>query len=332
MPEPFVSVVTPVYNDDPYIEQCIKSVLSQAHQEFEYIVCDNHSTDRSGEIARDLAATDRRIRVVSPPAFLPQATNFNFALQQISVYSKYCKMVSSDDWLFPECLTRMTALADDNPGVGLVSSYRLVEASPDCFGVPVERSVFPGREALRWQLLGTAFPFGTPSTVMYRADVVRSALPRFYPEDRFYFDLDVAFRILTNRDFGFVHQILSFTRYQPGAIMDEASHLNTWWLMHFVTSEQYGRELLSSEEFKRHSAKVSADFYRSLGEAWLKDCVRRQKRQPFWEFQRKHLGSIGANIRPGLLAKGAISAGLGILGCPKELVGHLRRGLKRVQA
>ena len=54
MTEPFVSVVTPVYNDEPYLEECIRSVLSQSHQDFEYIICNNHSTDRSGEIASGL--------------------------------------------------------------------------------------------------------------------------------------------------------------------------------------------------------------------------------------------------------------------------------------
>ena len=56
MSEPFVSVVTPVYNDEPYLEECIKSVLAQSHQDFEYIICNNHSKDRSGEIAGDYAA------------------------------------------------------------------------------------------------------------------------------------------------------------------------------------------------------------------------------------------------------------------------------------
>jgi glycosyltransferase involved in cell wall biosynthesis len=145
---PFVSVITPVYNDDPYLEQCVRSVLTQTHQDFEYIICDNHSTDRSGEIARDLA-TDPRIRVVSPPEFLPQSPNFNFAVRQASGRGQYYKMLSSDDWIFSECLDRMMGLAEPNPSVGLVSSYRPVEAAPDCFGVPVKRSVFPGREALR---------------------------------------------------------------------------------------------------------------------------------------------------------------------------------------
>ena len=327
MTEPFVSVVTPVYNDDPYLEQCIKSVLSQTHQDFEYLICDNHSTDRSGEIAHDLAATDARVRVVNPPEFCPQQQNFNFALGQISARARYCKMLCSDDWLFSECLARMIALAEANPTVGLVSAYRLIEANPDCFGVPIERSVFPGREAVRWQLLGTAFPFGTPSTVLYRADLVRSALPHFYPENRFYFDVDAAIYMVTGHDFGFVHQVLSFSRYQPGAVMDIASHLHTWPLMHFILADQYGRDFLSAEEFARHYQKVRDELYRNLGAAWMKDLITRRKKQDLWEFQRKQLRSIGDDVRPALLARGALSAALGYLGSPGSLASAARRAL-----
>jgi glycosyltransferase involved in cell wall biosynthesis len=325
MARAFVSVITPVYNDDPYLEECVRSVLAQTHQDFEYIICDNHSTDRSGEIARDLAATDSRIRVVSPPEFLPQSPNFNFAVRQASGRGQYYKMLSSDDWMFPECLERMAGLAEANPSVGLVSSYRLVEAAPDCFGVPVERSVFPGREAARWQILGTAFPFGTVSTVLYRGDCVREALPTFFPEGRFYFDLDVAFRILGKFDFGFVHQVLTFSRYQPGAIMDEANQLHTWPLMHYVTAEEHGRQFLDPDEFAQHQASVSAELYRTLGEVWLKDRVRRQKRQDIWDFQRKNLAAIGREIRRGDLVKGAVRAGIRFLGCPRDLMASLRR-------
>ena len=159
MSEPFVSVVTPVYNDEPYLEECIRSVLAQSHQNFEYIICNNHSTDRSGEIAADYAAKDSRIRVVSPPEFLPQAKNFNFALSQIDGRAKYCKMLHSDDWMYPQCLQQMIEVADSNPRIVLVSAYRLIGDKPDCFGVPVERSTFSGKEACRWQLLGTALSF-----------------------------------------------------------------------------------------------------------------------------------------------------------------------------
>jgi glycosyltransferase involved in cell wall biosynthesis len=331
MTPPLVSVITPVYNDEPYLEEAVRSVLAQTHEDFEYVICNNHSTDRSGEIARDYAAKDPRIRVVSPPALLPQAKNFNFALQQIADRAQYVKMLFADDWLFPDCLRQMLALAGQDPRIALVSSYRLVETTPDCFGLPVGRSVFPGREVLRAQLLGTAYPFGTNSTEMWRADVVRKRAPRFFPEDRQYFDIDVIFRTIADECFGFVHQVLSFTRYQEGAVSDEISNYNWWFLFQLMMMEQYGRDLLTPEEFQARYEAVSTDFYRGLGEVWIKDRLRRHKQQKFWDFQNKHLSSMGAQIDRKRLARGVLDAALYWAGHLEGTFGKVRARARRLR-
>jgi len=329
MTEPFVSVVTPVYNDEPYLEECIRSVLAQSHQEFEYIICNNHSTDRSGEIAADYASSESRIRIVSPPDFSPQARNFNFALREISDRSTYCKMLLSDDWMYPECLRKMIDVAETSPRIALVSAYRLLGDQPNCFGVPVERSSFSGSEPCRWQLLGTAFPFGSESTVMYRAQVVRQRAPSFFPEDRSFMDVDVAFRILKDADFGFVHQVLTFSRYQPETEMDTASHFNWWPLMQYLMMEQYGRDFLTSQEFEARYDEVVKDMYSGLGEQWIKDRYRFKEKKGFWEFQRKQLADIGVELQPNLLARGVVAAGLSLLGSPSTLMKKLRNEMSK---
>ena len=181
MTDSFVSVVTPVYNDEPYLEECIRSVLAQSHQDFEYIICNNHSKDRSGEIAADYASKDSRIRVVRPPEFVPQAKNFNFALGEISGRAKYCKMLLSDDWMYPQCLQQMIEVAESNPRIALASAYRLIGDRPDCFGVPVERSSFAGKEACRWQRSAPRIPW-SQSTVMFRSRGRSHRAPSFFRE------------------------------------------------------------------------------------------------------------------------------------------------------
>ena len=142
-----------------------------------------------------------------------------------------------------------------------------------------------------------------------------------------YFDVDAAFRILSKSDFGFVHQILSFSRYQPGAIMDTASHLHTWEVMHFVLVHDYGRDYLSHQEFTSRHTKVQNELYLKLGEAWLKDRVRQTKVE-LWEFQRKQLRSVGEDVRPDLLAKGALNAAVTFLSNPGFLLGDIWRALR----
>lgn len=310
MDTPFVSVVTPAYNGAPYIEEAIQSVLAQTHNNFEYIICDNHSKDETGEIARSYAAKDARIKVVSPPTFLPQAKNFNYALSHMSASSRYLKILHADDWLFPDCVRQMMNLAQQDPRIALVSSYRLIETTPDCFGLPHWTGIFPARDVLRLELLGKVFPFGTSSTVMWRADVVRRRAPSFFPEDRLYFDIDAIYRNIADEHFGFVHQVLTFTRYQAGALQDKTAGYNTWFMFIQQLIEAYGKEFLTPEEFAARYEEVSSTFYRGMGEVWIKDRVRKHKRHDFWAFQQKHLAAVGKQIDKRRLAMGVVDAGL----------------------
>ncbi|HID65334.1 MAG TPA: glycosyltransferase family 2 protein, partial [Anaerolineae bacterium] len=110
--QPLVSVVTPVYNAEPYLAECIESVLAQTYENWEYIIVNNCSTDHSLEIARHYAQQDARIHIHNNDEFLKQFQNWNHAMRQISPESKYCKVVHADDWLFPECLARMVEVAE----------------------------------------------------------------------------------------------------------------------------------------------------------------------------------------------------------------------------
>ena len=102
---PLVSVVTPFYNTQDYLAECIESVLRQTYTNFEYILVNNRSTDGSSDIAQQYAARfPDKIRLFHTESFLTQVQNYNFGLSLISPDSKYCKMVQADDWIFPECL------------------------------------------------------------------------------------------------------------------------------------------------------------------------------------------------------------------------------------
>jgi glycosyltransferase involved in cell wall biosynthesis len=329
MSEQLVSVITPVYNGEQFLAQCIESVLAQTHTRFEYLICNNHSTDRSGEIAEAYARKDARIRVITPPTFLPQVQNFNFAIRQTSPQSAFLKLVFADDWVFPEALSRMLDIAERNPTVALVGAYRIIETSPFGFGLPVDRETFPGREVCRAHLLGTAYPFGNPSSVMYRASAVRSRGDNFFPEDRTNFDLDIAMRLLRDGDFGFVHQVLTFLRYQPGSIMERLSDFNHWFLSVYLAVQEYGPEYLTPEEFKLRSALATSDFYQGLAQVWLKERLLRKRRPDYWEFQEKWIGTLGLRIERKRLARAVGQVAVKTLGSPYEVVGKLKQKLEK---
>ena len=322
MSEPLISVVTPVYNTGEYISEAIESVLRQTHRNFEYIICNNHSTDDSLAIAQRYAAQDARIKIVQPPTFLGQGKNFNFAIQQISPESRWLKMVLADDWLYPQSLAELSACGEANPNVAVVSSYRLNGAEGDCFGLPVDETAISGRAAARLHLLNKMFLFGTPTTLLYRADVVRSRSPRFYPDDRIFFDTETVFQILEHHDFGFVHQILSYSRTQPGAITDRLRQFNDRNMDRLVTLHDYGPRFLSDDEYHRHYGRALRVFYEGLGREWLKERLEARHKE-FWDFQNRGLSAIGLELDTKLLAKGVRDSLVRAVGSPYDLVRSL---------
>src|SRR5260370_31816287 len=96
-PQTLVSIITPVYNEEIHLAECIESVLAQTYPHWEYVVVDNCSTDSSAQIARHYAEKDQRIRVYKNPSVLRAVPNHNSALRRISPLSKYCKIVFADD-------------------------------------------------------------------------------------------------------------------------------------------------------------------------------------------------------------------------------------------
>lgn len=65
MKKPYFSIIMPVYNAQAYVEKAIKSILNQTFTEFELLIIDDKSTDKSIDIIQSIALKDERIRVIS---------------------------------------------------------------------------------------------------------------------------------------------------------------------------------------------------------------------------------------------------------------------------
>jgi len=64
---PLVSIITPFYNTERYLAECIESVLAQTYRNWEYILVNNQSTDISRSIAEHYVAIDARLRLIDTP-------------------------------------------------------------------------------------------------------------------------------------------------------------------------------------------------------------------------------------------------------------------------
>jgi glycosyltransferase involved in cell wall biosynthesis len=274
--QPLVSVVTPVYNGADFIAECTESVLNQTWENWEHIIVDNCSTDSTLEIARSYEAREPRIRVVTPNVFVEVVESGNQSLREISPESKYTKVLHADDWLFPECLERMVELCERNPSVGVVSAYRLEETRVTLTGLPYSISVLPGRDICRSTLLGGPYPhvFGSPSSLLIRSDLIRGRDPFYDPDydvgDEYPFteDLAACCEILRKSDFGFVHQVLTFTRRDDHSPFSKFSRLGANLPEQLNLISEYGPVYLTREEHERivavYLARYAAFLLKSL--------------------------------------------------------------------
>ena len=299
--EPLVSVITPVFNGQKYLAECIESVLAQTYSNWEYIIVNNRSTDATLEIAQRYARDDKRIRIHTNPEFVGMLQNHNIAFRQMSPEGKYCKVIEADDWLFPECLSRMVAVAAANPSVGIVGAYALWGASVECDGIPYHTTVMSGCETCRMTLLRELNVFGSPTSLLVRADLIRSRDP-FYNEAQLHADVESCFEILQHADFGFVHQVLSYNRMHDESISSRVSlPLNTIMVAWLDILRQYGRTYLGPEEYARLWQQQCEKYYRFLGKSVLRLCGKE-----FWDHHRRELKRIGLSLSLGKLLRATV--------------------------
>jgi glycosyltransferase involved in cell wall biosynthesis len=293
---PLVSIVTPVYNNEDYIAECIESVLAQTYTQWEYTIVDNCSTDRSGEIAERYAASDPRIRVIHNDVFLKSIPNHNHALRQISPKSKYCKVVFADDWILPQCIEEMVALAERNPSVGIVQAYILwaaTETVPYEYtlkggGFPYPSPCLPGVEVGRRVFLERFDLVGAATSLLYRADLVR-ARTQFFNEENFHGDRDTCLALLKQSDLGFVHQVLTFNRARPNSLNRIAREMYLDMGCMLQSLVDHGRDFLTDAEFTHCLKQHVAAYYNFLAVSLL----RGQRDKGFWTF---HTGKLSESV------------------------------------
>src|SRR6266850_1186232 len=107
---PRVSIGLPVYNGERYVEETLDSLLAQTYEDFELIICDNDSGDRTQEICQSYAAKDRRIRYGRNPTNLGAAKNYRLTFELSS--GEYFRWATCDDLFAPTSLERCIEVLD----------------------------------------------------------------------------------------------------------------------------------------------------------------------------------------------------------------------------
>jgi glycosyltransferase involved in cell wall biosynthesis len=325
--EPFVSVVTPVYNGGPYIAECIDSVLNQSYRNFEYVIVNNCSTDNTLEIIQSYAKKDNRIRFSDNTEFLGVISNSNNAVNQMSPDSKYCKGLSADDWLFPDCVTQMVELAEAHPSVGIVGCYSLEGKTVLFQGLDYSEQVVNGREISRNTMLGKLpYVLGAPTSLLYRADLVRRTKTFYpFPDPAPHADVSACYQALQDSDFGFVHQVLTFTRVHAQTQSSASFKFGRKHHALLADLARFGPYYLSPAEREQQLRVFTDHYYMWLAAALIENSFDKD----FLETQRAAVRQIGFELSTARIMKGALMRGIEFLENPRTTSRKISAMLKR---
>ena len=179
---PKVSVIVPVYNVEEYLDQCVKSILSQTLQDIEILLVNDASTDSSLKIARSYQK-DPRVQVLDKPhGGLGDTRNYGAARAK----GAYLAFVDSDDWVDPEMLETVYAAAVEQQADLVVFNYmreNLIDGESRACSFPLQVSSDDAErnQALLEELIGPSVG-GSP----WRAvEMLGCAWRRLYRRDWF---------------------------------------------------------------------------------------------------------------------------------------------------
>ena len=144
-----LAVIVPVYKVEPYLRQCVDSILSQSYQDLKVILVDDGSPDSCGAICGEYAEQDSRVLTLHK-ANGGQSSARNLALQHIDD-CPFVTFLDSDDWLVPEIYQQGVSYLVDHPEVSMINyGYNLVTEEKTIPLIPEEERLTREEALLRY--------------------------------------------------------------------------------------------------------------------------------------------------------------------------------------
>lgn len=118
MKSPKVSILMPAYNAEKYIEEAIESILNQTFTDFEFIIIDDCSTDKTWEIIQKYSKKDKRIVAIKNEENLKLSATLNKGIDICK--GEYIARMDSDDWSYPDRLQKQYDAISKDPKIGIL--------------------------------------------------------------------------------------------------------------------------------------------------------------------------------------------------------------------
>ena len=207
MNRPTISVLIPTYNYARYLPEAIESVLAQDFKDYEILIADDASTDRSTEVIARYAARDSRIRTQVHRANVGMVNNWNWCLG--AARGEYIKFLFGDDKLAgPGALTRLLDLLSGNPSAVLSASARvIIDEHSKVLQVTdfLSAGLHRGREIIARSIAHYGNIVGEPSVVMFRQ---RDFERGFDPGYQQFVDVEMLLHLLEKGDLAYTSEPL----------------------------------------------------------------------------------------------------------------------------
>lgn len=175
-----VSILIPVYNRELLLEECIQSALNQTYDNFEVVIVDNASTDKTWKVCQAWAERDDRIRIYRNDENIGPVRNWQRCLDEAT--GEFCKFLFSDDKLMPDCLSKMVGVMKTT-NCGVVVSSVLVgtdESSAAIYYKQTHLRQIIHPEYLNDVLVDGSLPV-SPGATLLRTELARTTLKADFP-------------------------------------------------------------------------------------------------------------------------------------------------------
>ena len=163
--KPLVSVVMPAYNAEKFAVKSIQSVLNQTFKNFELIIVDDASSDKTPQIIKEIQRIDPRIRIITNKTNLLIAKSLNIGIK--SARAKFIARMDIDDIAHPDRLALQYELLKKNPKIAIVGANMTIIDDKDN---EITKREYPTSSKALKKLMFRYSPFGHP-VIMIRKSI-----------------------------------------------------------------------------------------------------------------------------------------------------------------
>lgn len=235
---PLISICIPTYNNADYIAETISSVLNQTYQNFELVIVDDRSKDKTVEIIKGF--TDPRIKLVENDTNLGMHGNWNKALNLGK--GEYLKLLCGDDIIYPRCLELQIGEFEkkENSDVVVVACRRKVIKSDgkESFGAlyKLRPGKYEGKSAVKYCVSFGTNLIGEPMSVLFKASVFREN-KIVLGSNNYLIDLDMYFKLLKYGNLIIQKDFLSAFRIYSASMTSSLGLKHAKYFNEFISQE-----------------------------------------------------------------------------------------------